>query len=191
MSPDFSLLNDWPARDIQAWESQPLGPFLAKSLSTFVSPWIVTTEALAPFRIAQPRRPTGDPVPLPHLNDRLDQAQGCFDIDFEVFLLTPKMRAAGAAPHVLSRSNASMLYWTVAQMVAHHTSNGCNLEPGDLFGSGTVSGAAARYREQIRFGWLFVGDDAWRPQSGNIAGRGEPHVSGRWGRGFFPRDGAA
>ena len=136
----FCLLNDWSARDIQAWESQPLGPFLAKSLSTFVSPWIITAEALAPFRVAQPRRPAGDPVPLPHLNDPTDQARGCFNIDFEVRLLTSAMRAAGAAPHVLSRANASMLYWTVAQMVAHHTSNGCNLQPGDLFGSGTVSG---------------------------------------------------
>ena len=136
----FCLLNDWSARDIQAWESAPLGPFLSKSLSTFVSPWIVTAEALAPFRIAQPTRPAGDPAPLPHLNGAADQAQGGFDIDFQVLLLTPKMRAAGEAPHVLSRSNASMLYWTVAQMVAHHTSNGCNLQPGDLFGSGTVSG---------------------------------------------------
>ncbi|MDR3529048.1 MAG: fumarylacetoacetase [Rhodopila sp.] len=136
----FCLLNDWSARDIQAWESQPLGPFLSKSLSTFVSPWIVTTEALAPFRLAQPPRPAGDPAPLPHLNDPADQAHGCFDIDFEVLLLTPKMRATSATPHVLSRSNAQMLYWTVAQMVAHHTSNGCNLQPGDMFGSGTVSG---------------------------------------------------
>ena len=126
----FCLLNDWSARDIQAWESQPLGPFLSKSLSTFVSPWIVTTEALAPFRMAQPPRPAGDPAPLPHLNDAADQAQGCFNIAFEVLLLTPRMRADGAAPHVLSRSNAGMLYWTVAQMVAHHTSNGCNLQAG-------------------------------------------------------------
>ncbi len=138
----FCLLNDWSARDIQSWESQPLGPFLSKSLSTFVSPWIVTAEALAPFRIAQPPRPAGDPAPLPHLNDPADQAHGGFDIGFQVLLLTPKMRQAGAAPHGLSRSNASMLYWTVAQMVAHHTSNGCNLQPGDLFGSGTVSGTA-------------------------------------------------
>ncbi|WP_158929102.1 fumarylacetoacetase [Acidisphaera sp. S103] len=136
----FCLLNDWSARDIQAWESQPLGPFLSKSLSTFVSPWIVTSEALAPFRMAQPPRPAGDPAPLPHLNDVADQARGCFGIDFQVLLLTPRMRAAGAAPHVLSRANASMLYWTAAQMVAHHTSNGCDLRPGDLFGSGTVSG---------------------------------------------------
>ncbi|HEX3574859.1 MAG TPA: fumarylacetoacetase [Rhodopila sp.] len=136
----FCLLNDWSARDIQAWESQPLGPFLSKSLSTFVTPWIVTTEALAPFRIPQPPRPSGDPAPLPHLLDPADQAHGCFNIDFQVLLLTPKMRAAGEVPHLLSRSNAAMLYWTVAQMVAHHTSNGCNLQPGDLFGSGTVSG---------------------------------------------------
>ena len=136
----FCLLNDWSARDIQAWESQPLGPFLAKSLATFVSPWIITAEALEPFRVAQPGRPAGDPAPLPHLNDPNDQARGCFNIDFEVLLLTSAMRAAGAAPHILSRANASMLYWTVAQMVAHHTSNGCNLQPGDLFGSGTISG---------------------------------------------------
>ena len=139
----FCLLNDWSARDIQAWESQPLGPFLSKSLSTFVSPWIVTTEALAPFRTAQPPRPAGDPAPLPHLTDAADQALGCFAIDFQVLLLTPRMRAAGAEPHLLSRSSAGMLYWTVAQMVAHHTSNGCNLQPGDLFGSGTVSGTEA------------------------------------------------
>jgi fumarylacetoacetase len=138
----FCLLNDWSTRDVQAWESQPLGPFLSKSLSTFVSPWIVTTEALAPFRMEQPPRPAGDPAPLPHLNDAADQARGGFNIAFEVLLLTPNMRAAGAAPHVLSRSNAGMLYWTVAQMVAHHTSNGCNLQPGDLFGSGTISGTA-------------------------------------------------
>ncbi len=138
----FCLLNDWSARDIQSWESQPLGPFLAKSLSTFVSPWIVTTEAMAPFRVAQPPRPSGDPAPLPHLNDAEDQASGCFSIDFEVLLLTPKMREAGMAAHVLSRSNANDLYWTVAQMVAHHASNGCNLQAGDLFGSGTVSGTA-------------------------------------------------
>jgi fumarylacetoacetase len=136
----FCLLNDWSARDIQRWESQPLGPFLAKSLATFVSPWIVTAEALAPFRIAQPPRPAGDPAPLPYLNDAADQASGCFDIGFEVLLLTTKMRAAGAPPHLLSRSSASDLYWTAAQMVTHHSSNGCDLRPGDLFGSGTISG---------------------------------------------------
>jgi fumarylacetoacetase len=136
----FCLLNDWSARDIQSWESAPLGPFLGKSFSTFVSPWIVTPEAMAPFRIAQPARPEGDPAPLPHLMDASDQAQGAFDIDFDVFIHTPGMREAGTAPHRLSRSNAATLYWTVAQMVAHHTSNGCNLLTGDVFGSGTVSG---------------------------------------------------
>jgi len=136
----FCLLNDWSARDIQSWESQPLGPFLAKSFRTFVSPWIVTPEALAPFRIPQPPRPAGDPVPLPHLHDAADQAAGALDIAFEVSLLTPAMRKSGAAPFVLSYATADMLYWTVAQMVAHHTSNGCNLRPGDLFGSGTISG---------------------------------------------------
>jgi len=136
----FCLLNDWSARDIQSWESQPLGPFLAKSLSTFVSPWIITPEALAPFRTAQPARPAGDPAPLPHLNDPADQAQGALYIDFAVLIETPKMRAADADPHLLSRANATALYWTVAQMVAHHTSNGCNLRAGDLFGSGTISG---------------------------------------------------
>ncbi|HUB11744.1 MAG TPA: fumarylacetoacetase [Acetobacteraceae bacterium] len=136
----FCLLNDWSARDIQSWESQPLGPFLAKSFRTFVSPWIITSEALAPFRMPQPPRPVGDPAPLPHLLDAADQTRGALDIAFEVSLLTPAMRETGAAPFLLSRATADMLYWTVAQMLAHHTSNGCNLRPGDLFGSGTISG---------------------------------------------------
>jgi len=136
----FCLLNDWSARDIQVWEMPPLGPFLAKSLQTSISPWIVTAEALAPFRIAQPPRPAGDPAPLPHLLDAADQAGGALDVQFEVLLLTPEMRASGATPHPLSAVHADVLYWTVAQMVAHHTSNGCNLRPGDLFGSGTLSG---------------------------------------------------
>jgi fumarylacetoacetase len=136
----FCLLNDWSARDIQVWESAPLGPFLAKSFQTSVSPWIITPEALAPFRKAQPPRPAGDPLPLPHLLDAQDQAGGALDIDFSVSLLTPAMRKAGAAPARLSQAGGDVLYWTVAQMVAHHTSNGCNLQPGDLFGSGTLSG---------------------------------------------------
>ena len=136
----FCLLNDWSARDIQVWEMPPLGPFLAKSLQTSISPWIITAEALAPFRIAQPSRPAGDPAPLPHLFDAADQAGGGLDAEFEVLLLTPAMRAAGAMPHRLSAVHAGVLYWTVAQMVAHHSSNGCNLQPGDLFGSGTLSG---------------------------------------------------
>ena len=136
----FCLLNDWSARDIQTWESQPLGPFLAKSFRTSVSPWIITAEALAPFRSPQPPRPAGDPAPLPHLLDPADQANGALDIAFDALLLTPTMRAAGAAPFRLSHAGGDVLYWTVAQMVAHHTSNGCNLQPGDLFGSGTLSG---------------------------------------------------
>ncbi len=135
----FCLLNDWSARDIQTWESAPLGPFLAKSFQTSISPWIVTAEALAPFRIPQPPRPNGDPAPLPHLFDAADQAAGALDIAVEVHILTPQMRAAGLQPHRLSRANTSDLYWTVAQMLAHHTSNGCNLSAGDLFGSGTIS----------------------------------------------------
>jgi fumarylacetoacetase len=139
----FCLLNDWSARDIQSWESQPLGPFLAKSFRTSVSPWIVTAEAMEPFRGPQPARPDGDPQPLPHLFDATDQAHGALDIECEVFLSTPAMRATGTEPHRLCRSNTRELYWTVAQMVAHHASGGCNLQPGDLFGSGTISGTDA------------------------------------------------
>ena len=135
----FCLLNDWSARDIQAWESQPLGPFLAKSFQTSISPWIVTPEALAPFRIAQPPRPAGDPAPLPYLLDAGDQMHGALNIDLEVLLLTAAMRERGMPPHRLSRANARELYWTVAQMVAHHTGGGCDLRAGDLFGSGTIS----------------------------------------------------
>ncbi|WP_298957701.1 fumarylacetoacetase [uncultured Methylobacterium sp.] len=132
----FCLLNDWSARDIQAWEYQPLGPFLAKSFCTTVSPWVVTTEALAPFRIPQAPRPEGDPAPLPYLHDPADAAAGAFDIDLDVLLLTPGMRE----PERLARSNARHLYWTAAQLVAHHASNGCPLAPGDLLGTGTISG---------------------------------------------------
>lgn len=136
----FCLLNDWSARDIQAWEYQPLGPFLGKSFATSISPWIVTPEALEPFRIAPPPRPAGDPSPLDYLTDAQDQAAGGFDIALEAFLLTPGLAARGLAPHRIADSNARHMYWTVAQMVAHHSSNGCNLNPGDLFGSGTISG---------------------------------------------------
>ncbi|MEO9189739.1 MAG: fumarylacetoacetase [Acetobacteraceae bacterium] len=136
----YCLLNDWSARDIQAWEYQPLGPFLAKSFCTTISPWIVTAEALEPFRVAQVPRPGGDPAPLPYLLDADDQARGALDVTLEAALLTPSMRAAGATPFVLSRTNSRALYWTPAQMVAHHSSNGCDLRAGDLFGSGTISG---------------------------------------------------
>jgi len=133
------LLNDWSARDLQAWEYQPLGPFLAKNFATSISPWIVTTEALAPFRMRPPARPEGDPAPLPYLWDADDQAHGAFDLELDVYLSTPAMRARGAAAHRLARGHASHLYWTVAQLLAHHTVNGCNLQAGDLLGTGTIS----------------------------------------------------
>lgn len=136
------LLNDWSARDVQAWEYQPLGPFLAKNFSSTISPWVVTMEALAPFRTPAFPRPSGDPAPLPYLTDDADQAGGGIDVALEVFLSSARMRAEGVAPVRLSRSRLSELYWTPAQLLAHHTSNGCNLQPGDLLGSGTVSGAA-------------------------------------------------
>ncbi|UVM05955.1 fumarylacetoacetase [Pseudomonas laurylsulfatiphila] len=136
----FCLLNDWSARDIQAWEYQPLGPFLSKSFITSISPWVVTAEALEPFRRAQPARPQGDPQPLPYLLDKLDQAAGGFDIELEVLLLTEAMREQNLPAHRLTLSNTQHMYWTVAQMVAHHSVNGCQLQAGDLFGSGTLSG---------------------------------------------------
>ncbi|WP_374469950.1 fumarylacetoacetase [Phenylobacterium sp.] len=133
------LLNDWSARDLQAWEYQPLGPFLAKNFMTTVSPWIVTAEALAPFRTAQPARPAGDPRPLPYLWDETDQASGAFALELEVLIASEQMRRRGSPPHRLGRGPATNLYWTVAQMAAHHTSGGCDLRPGDLFGTGTIS----------------------------------------------------
>lgn len=134
------LLNDWSARDVQKWEYQPLGPFLSKNFATSISPWVVTTEALAPFRVAASHRPDGDPAPLPHLKSAQDQALGAFDVSLEVSLSTRAMRNHGQAPVRLSKSNVASLYWTPAQMIAHHTSGGCNLNPGDLLGTGTVSG---------------------------------------------------
>jgi fumarylacetoacetase len=136
----FCLVNDWSARDIQAWESQPLGPFLAKNFATTVSPFVVTAAALAPFRVPAFVRPDGDPAPLPHLVAGEDQAGGGFDIVMEAHLLTAAMRRRGEAPFRLSRGSFANVYWTVAQMIAHHTSNGCNLQTGDLMASGTVSG---------------------------------------------------
>ncbi|HXF42120.1 MAG TPA: fumarylacetoacetase [Pyrinomonadaceae bacterium] len=134
------LVNDWSARDIQAWEYQPLGPFLAKNFATTVSPFIVMPEALAPFRCAAFQRAEDDPQPLPHLYDSGDLKTGGFDITLEAFLLSEKMRQAEMPPFRLSRSSTKDLYWTVGQMIAHHTSNGCNLQPGDLIATGTVSG---------------------------------------------------
>jgi fumarylacetoacetase len=136
----YCLLNDWSARDIQAWEAQPLGPFLAKNFATSVSPFVITAAALAPFRTAAFTRPAGDPAPLPHLLAPQDQAAGGLDITLEASILTTQMRSEGTPPFRLSRGSFAQVYWTVAQMVAHHTSNGCNLEVGDLMGSGTVSG---------------------------------------------------
>ena len=133
------LLNDWSARDIQRWESV-LGPFLSKSLSTTVSPSVVTTEALAPFRAPAFARPQGDPAPLAYLHSHSDQAMGGFDIELDAYLLTPRMRADGAEPAHITRTNFIHMYWTFAQMLTHHMSNGCNLQPGDLLGSGTTSG---------------------------------------------------
>ena len=138
----FCLLNDWSARDFQAWEYQPLGPFLAKNFLTTISPWIITPEAMAPFRMAQAPRPEGDPHPLPYLWDDADQAEGALNLTLDVFLQTAKMRAAHAPPQQLSHSAARHMYWTAAQLLTHHASNGCNLQPGDLLGTGTISGPA-------------------------------------------------
>ncbi len=132
------LLNDWSARDIQAWEYQPLGPFLGKSFATTISPWVVTIDALEPYRCGAFARTNDDPRPLPYLLDEADQREGGFAIELEMHLRTSKMKA----PVRLSRSNFRDSYWTVAQMVAHQTSNGCNVHPGDLLGSGTISGAS-------------------------------------------------
>jgi fumarylacetoacetase len=134
------LVNDWSARDIQSWEYQPLGPFLAKSFATTISPWVVTIDALTPFRVPAAARPAGDPQPLPYLTGQNDQAAGGFDLTAEVYLQTAAMRAAGCAPHRISRGNLRDMYWTFAQMLTHHASNGCDLRPGDLLASGTISG---------------------------------------------------
>ncbi len=135
----YCLLNDWSARDIQAWEYQPLGPFLAKSFHTSISGWIITPEALAPFRQGQRPRPPGDPEPLPHLFSSMDQAAGALSLQLEVSLRTEEMRRRGLAARRVTRSRAENLYWTPAQLVAHHASNGCSLVPGDLLGTGTIS----------------------------------------------------
>jgi len=140
----YCLLNDWSARDLQAWEYQPLGPFLAKNFLTSISPWVVTPDALAPFRLPVPPRPAGDPEPLAYLHDEGDRALGGLGITLEVTLQTEAMREAGEAPYRLSRGEAaSAMYWTAGQIVTHHASNGCNLQPGDLIGTGTLSTAEA------------------------------------------------
>ncbi|HEU4958034.1 MAG TPA: fumarylacetoacetase [Sphingomicrobium sp.] len=136
----YCLLNDWSARDLQAWEYQPLGPFLAKNFLTSISPWVISPQALAPFRRPMPPRPKGDPAPLPYLWDGADQQGGGLGIGLEVTLLTTAMRDAGMPPHRLSKGEAAAaMYWSAAQIVTHHASNGCNLQPGDLIGTGTLS----------------------------------------------------
>ncbi len=136
----FCLVNDWSARDVQTWEYQPLGPFLAKNFMTTISPWVVTGEALAPYRVAAFARNEGDPSPLDYLNSEHDQRGGGLDLNIEVWLASRKMRDADVPAVRLSLGNFRDMYWTTAQMVAHHASNGCNLRPGDLLASGTVSG---------------------------------------------------
>lgn len=145
----FCLVNDWSARDIQSWEYQPLGPFLAKSFATTISPWVVTSAALEPFRIPAMKRPDADPRPLPYLLSTVDAARGGLAITMEVYLSSPQMREAGDAPALLSRAPFSEMYWTVAQMLAHHASNGCNMRTGDLIASGTVSGPAENQRGSL------------------------------------------
>lgn len=134
------LVNDWSARDIQAWEYQPLGPFLAKNFATTISPFVVTMEALAPFRTPAFERDADDPQPLDYLNDANNQKFGGIDINLEVFIQTQKMRDENIEPHLLSRSNMKDLYWTIGQMLTHHASGGCNLQTGDLIATGTISG---------------------------------------------------
>lgn len=135
----FCLLNDWSARDVQAWEYQPLGPFLAKNFHSTISPWVVTAEAMAPFHLPQPERPDGDPQPLSYLLDERNQRHGALALTLEAFLLTDRMREEGLPPFRLSSGPATSMYWTVNQIVTHHASNGCNLAPGDLLGTGTIS----------------------------------------------------
>lgn len=136
----FCLVNDWSARDIQSWEYQPLGPFLSKSFATTVSPWVVTMEAIEPYRVPAFFRPSGDPQPLPYLASEAEQKEGGIDLTIEVFINTPIMRERGLRPARVSRASFSDIYWTTGQLLAHHASNGCNLRTGDLLASGTVSG---------------------------------------------------
>lgn len=134
------LVNDWSARDIQAWEYQPLGPFLAKNFATTISPYVVTMEALAPFRTRAFERDPDDPQPLDYLSDENNKKFGGLDINLEVYIQTERMRTEKIEPHLLSHSNTKDLYWTIGQMLTHHASNGCNLQTGDLMATGTVSG---------------------------------------------------
>lgn len=154
------LLNDWSARDIQKWEYQPLGPFLAKNFASTISPCIVTMEALAPFRCPVEARPPGDPRPLPYLFDETDQREGALDITLEAYLQSADMEKRGLSPIRLSRGSSRHMYWTFSQLLAHHTSNGCNLQPGDLLGSGTLSGPTPESRGcLLELTWQGVGPD--------------------------------
>ena len=140
------IVNDWSARDIQTWEYQPLGPFLAKNAATSISPWVVTSDALAPYRVPARARSGEEPRPLPYLASAHDAHSGGFAITLDVLLTTARMREHGLAPYLVSTSSFDGMYWTVAQLIAHHTSNGCNLRPGDLLASGTVSGPTRESR---------------------------------------------
>lgn len=154
------LLNDWSARDIQKWEYQPLGPFLAKNFATTVSPFVVTAEALEPFRCPAEERPAGDPKPLPYLSDEEDQKSGGFDVTLDVFLESAEMRGRAMPPVRISRSSLKNMYWTISQLIAHHTSNGCALTAGDLLGSGTISGTTPDSRGcLLELTWQGVGPD--------------------------------
>ena len=145
----MALFNDWSARDVQAWEYQPLGPFLAKNFASTLSPWLVTMEALAPFRSAPQARPEGDPPPLPYLDGDANRASGAIDVQLEVWLQTAAMHEAGLVGDRLSQSNFCDAYWTTAQMVTHHTMGGCNLQSGDLLGTGTLSGPGPHQADSL------------------------------------------
>lgn len=142
----FSLVNDWSARDIQSWEYQPLGPFLAKNFATTVSPWVVTSEAVEPYRASAAMRPAGDPEPLDYLRSRADVERGGIAASFEVLIASARMRQHGLEPMRLSLGSFTGMYWTVAQMLTHHASNGCNLRSGDLLASGTISNESPESR---------------------------------------------
>jgi fumarylacetoacetase len=189
----YCLLNDWSARGIQMWESRPLGPVLGKSFQTSIAPWIVTSEALAPFHTKAHQREAGAPALFPHLDDAADQEAGNLDVAVMTYLLTAKMREENAAPAAIVRGNLQDMYWTFPQMVAHHTSNGCNLQTGDLLGSGTLSGpgdearaclaeASVRGTQPIR---LPNGETrAWLQDGDEVILRGRAEKSGHVAIGF-------
>jgi fumarylacetoacetase len=151
------LVNDWSARDMQTWEYQPLGPFLAKSFATTISPWVVTLDALEPYRVPGAKRDAGEPRPMPYLTHAADALRGGIDLTLEVWIQSHIMRERGLAPMLVSRGSFTDMYWTLAQLLTHHASNGCNLRPGDLLASGTISGPTAESR-----GCLL--ERAWRGQ---------------------------